>query len=295
MAATNTTHTTNTTNGPYATYVTHQAEYQVRVSAFDLVTQSYHVSIFYKKTTCLEFQATKLFVGPNNHIVVMCVDNKSKQSLAQQMPRHPSQRPPHSNQRSPGLYVSVDSHIRIFHCLAPIDKLISRTVERPQRLMGDTVRELTVTDAVYASLVDLAGNVYLIHEYVILRKPPILADQDYYQWYHQHMQLSERTVRNGWFGKPTVIPGFMNIAEFFVKNHKCLLKYTGSPAREYDLLMNINVGSDVRETGFPNDMAVRIGSKYHRLAKQKYIRLQQAYGKLMHFQALEIKYSDCGD
>ena len=187
-----------TTYATYATYVTHQAEYQVRVSPFGLTKQAYLVSIFSKKVDengkfgfetlpCLEFQATKLFVGSNNHIVVLCVDNKTTQSLVQQMPRHPSHRPPlappiplvcNNNQRCQQLYVSVDTHIRMFKCLAPIDKLISHTN----------------TDAVYASLVDLAGNVYLIHENVVLRKPPVLADYEYYGWYYRHMQLSERSV-----------------------------------------------------------------------------------------------------
>ena len=263
-----------TTSATYATYVTHQSSYQVRVSAFDLVTQAYHVSIFrattnddgekigFESLACLEYQATKLFVGFRHHIVVMCVNDRIRQ------------------------YVSVDNQIRMFKCLAPIDNMISDTY-----LNYDT-------NSVYVSLVDLAGNVYLIHENVVLRKPPQLdhidGDDDYYEWYYRHVVISERTLSpNGLFSKPAVIHGFMNIAEFFVKNRKFNLRYTAFPEQEYTRIMT---GKDttpaVPKVGFPNDMAVRIGSKYHRMDKQKYIRLHKAYGKLMHFQGLKTDILD---
>lgn len=253
------------THGNMATsFVTHQSSYKVCVSQYSLAKQAFQVQVFRSQIVedgehdgfdvlpCFECCAAKLFVGSRHHIVLLCVANATRQ------------------------YVAIDTKIVSFTCLAPVDELISETN----------------TDAVYASCVDLAGNVYLIHDQVVLRQPP--KTDDYVAWYYQHSWLSSKPVhRNGIFDRPKPAkPGFMNILHFFVKNRKVNLKYTGFPGKEYKRLMNLPADRKNAETGFPDDMAVQIGKQFHKVDRQKFIRLHKAFGKLMHFEGLQTKTLD---
>ena len=204
---------------------------------------------------CFECRASNLFVGSDHHIVLLCVANATRQ------------------------YVAIDNRITSFTCLAPVNQLISQTNG----------------DGVYASCVDLAGNVYIIHEMVVMRQPP--ANVDHFGWYYRNNLLSSRPVhRNGIFDKfkpaKPAKPGFMNILHFFVKNQKSILYYTGFPSKEYTRLMNSSWTEKNANTGFPNDMAVQIGKQFHKVDRQKFIRLHKAFGKLMHFEGLQTKTLD---
>jgi hypothetical protein len=255
--------------GMATSFVTHQSAYKVCVSQYSLAQQAFHVQVFrsqmdedrgyvvgFDVLPCFECRATNFFVGSKHHIVLLCVANTNRQ------------------------YVAVDNQITSFTCLAPVNQLISQTN----------------TDAVYPSCVDLAGNVYLIHEKVVLRQPP--ANVDYYGWYYRNYSLSSKPVhRNGIFDKfkpaKPAKPGFMNILHFFVKNQKSMLYYTGFPSNEYTRLMNLPRDSNqTTDTGFPNDMAVQIGKQFHKVDRQKFIKLHKAFGKLMHFEGLQTKTLD---